>query len=210
MKTSIIASVAAILMTGAAAEAAPVYASDVYIDAGANQATGNAQRFGPDNALGAADGDFYSLGLNGGALFTFGSDILGPGMVFEVTFNCSIRPSGVCSYVETAEIYGVTGPFDLAGLEDGTIAGVQNYDLSGLALTFIDAIPNGTAQAGFAFNTGGNTFSGLFIRDTSTNGGDGFDVAAVSATPAPVPVPPAAALLFGALGGLGLMKRRMA
>src|SRR5690606_11301769 len=97
---------------------------------------------------------------------------------------------------------------DLTGLEDGFVGGVQNYDLSSLSLTFIDAVPNGSAQSGFAFDTGGNTFSGLFIRDTSTMQADGFDVAAISATPAPVPLPPAVAMLGAALGGLGLMRRR--
>lgn len=209
MKTSIAAIAAAtMLVAGAAAEAATVYASDVYIDAGTNQDTGDAQRFGPDNALGAEDGDFYSLGIGGGALFTFGADILGPGMVIEVTFNCVEQPGECGNYPETANLFGVTGPIDLTGLEDGTVGGVQNYDLSGLTLTLLASIPNGEAQSGFSFNTSGNTYSGLFILDTTTRGGDGFDVASISATPATVPLPPAAALLFGALGGLGLVKRR--
>ena len=211
MKTSIAAIAAATMVTaGAAAEAATVYASDVHIDAGENQDRGDSQRFGPDNALGPDDdNDFYSLGLGGSALFTFGGNILGSGTLVEVTFNCSVEQSGFCGgYSEEAEIYGIGGPIDLAGLEDGFAGGIQNSDLTGLSRTLIDAIPNGSAQSGFAFDTGGNTYAGLLIVDTSSNTGDGFDVASVAATPAPVPLPPAAALLFGAVGGLGLLRRR--
>lgn len=215
MRTSIAAVAAAtMIVAGASAEAAAVYADAVYIDveANANQNTSDSQRFGPDNALGAADGDFYSLGRHSAAVFTFGGDIVGPGTVFEVTFNCSGTTStGLCShYPETADLFGVVGPIDFASLVDGNVAGVTNYDFSSLTLEFIASVPNGAAQGGFAFSTNGNTYSALFIRDTSTINGDGFDVAAISATPAPVPLPPAAALLFGALGGLGLAKRRRA
>ena len=212
MRTSFAAVAATVaVMAASSAHAATVHATDVFVDVenGANQTTSDGQRFGPTNALGAANGDFYSLGLGGSALFTFGTDILGPGTVVEVTFGCE-QQEGTCSYSETAALYGVTGPLTL--VEDGFVGstGERNYDLSGLTTTLIANIPNGAAQAGFHFDTGGNTFAGLLLVDTSSNGGDGFDVASIAATPAPapVPVPPAAALMVGALGGFGVLRRR--
>ena len=214
MRTSTAAIAAAMMLAaGGAANAATVYADTVYIQPGTGQNTGDSQRFGPDNALGADDGDFYSLGREGGALFTFGGDILGPGMVVEVTFSCtSVTDDGTCGhYPETAQLFGITGPIDLTGLVTGSTGGVTTYDLGSLSREHIADIPNGSAQGGFSFDTGGKTYSGLFILDTSpSSSGDGFDVAAVSATPAPVPLPPAAALLFAGVGALGLAKRRKA
>ena len=214
MRTSTAAIAAAMMLAaGGAANAATVYADDVYIDPGSGQNTGDAQRFGPDNALGPDDGDFYSLGQGGGALFTFGGDIVGPGTVVEVTFSCtSLTDDGTCGhYPETAQIFGVTGPIDLSGLEDGLVGGVTTYDLTSLSKEHIADVPNGSAQGGFSFDTGGKTYAGLFILDTSPDSsGDGFDVATVSATTAPIPLPPAAALLFGGLSALGLAKRRKA
>lgn len=197
------------LIAAASAEASSVYATEVYMDAGTNQNISDSQRFGPDNALGAGDGNFYSLGLGGSALFTFGGDILGPGTIVEMTFGCAPAATGVCGhYPETAQIFGVTGPITLIG--DGMIGGVQNYDLTGLDLTFIADVGNGEAMTpGFSFNTNGATYAGLLVFDTTANTSyDGFDIVSISATPAPVPLPPAAALLFGALGGLGLAKKR--
>lgn len=177
---SAVAATAVILVAGASAEASSVYATEVYIDAGTNQDTGDSTRFGPDNALGAGNGDFYSLGIGGSALFTFGGDILGPGTIIEMTYNCSASATGTCGhYPETAQIFGVTGPVTL--IEDGMIGGVQNYDLSGLDLTFIADVGNGDAMTpGFTFNTNGATYAGLLVFDTTQNASyDGFDIVSI-------------------------------
>lgn len=133
------------------------------------------------NALGAADGRFLSLGLGGSATFGFGTRFSAPGAVVEVTFGDPRRA------VESVDIYGLIGGVrsllgSLTNLDDGT----------------------------FRFT---GVFDQLQFVDTTTAGGrgrDGYDIDAISVTPAPIPLPAAGSMLLIALGGLALMRRRRA
>ncbi len=127
--------------------------------------------------------DFYSLGLGGTLSFSISPDFTGPGAVFEVTF-----PS---VHLEAVEIYvsgtGLLGSWILAET-------VSNNAGS----------PNVTSHA---FTVAG-IFSHIGFRDISTTiagtrSTDGFDIAAFSVTP--VPLPAALPLLGGALGLMGLL-----
>jgi len=129
-------------------------------------------------ALGAADGAFLSLGLGGSATFNFGGLFTAPGAIFEVTFG------NVKKHKEAVDVFGI---------------------LSGVA-TFIGNLTN--AQNG-VFNFIGK-YDQLRLVDTSPFGGgstDGYDIDAISVTPAAVPLPAGGLLLLGALG-LGVASRR--
>ncbi len=144
--------------------------------------TASASRKTPGNALGAADGSFYSIGLGGVVDFVFGSAFRAMGQVVEVTYKRT-------GYFESADIFGGDGMGTFTFL-----ASVSNQGPEGNQL----AVP---------FSASG-IYSVLRFVDTSVDkkGRDGFDIDSVSV--APVPVPAAGFLLVGALGALGLRRRK--
>lgn len=135
-------------------------------------------RDNPNNALGAPDGQFLSLGLGGEATFGFSTLFSGSASVFEVTFG------NRASYPESADIY--------VGLGSGP-------------MTLVTSITNILGQTTFSFT---GVWDTMKIVDTSpwVQGRDGFDLDAVGV--APVPLPAAGLLLFGSLVGLRLLRRR--
>ena len=211
----------AFLLSAGAAQAAPIYATQ--IDSGRVGGAGwdsetqvnNINRDDAGNALGAPDsvhntpGGFYSLGAAGNAgdastavaVVGFGKSFRDQATAWEVTFNCTLQASGTCSYSESMDIYTFSGaytPFDTT---------FTLGDLKGLGFTYAASVPNGSAQGGFSVMIGAGPFSYLALVDTSAAGGarDGFDVDAIGVST--VPLPASALLLFGALGGLGAMRR---
>ena len=132
------------------------------------------------NALGAANGNFLSLGLGGSAVFSFGTNFGSPGAVFEITNGSRSQ------YVETADIFG---------------------SLDGLSWTKLASITNATLSNTFTFS---GVYAFLKVSDTSPAGAgrDGFDIDSISVSA--VPVPAAGILLLGALGGLAAVRRRKA
>ncbi len=179
-----------------AASAGTVYATMVdYVQGGGTIAS---NRTIASNALGAPDSKFLSLGFGGYAVFSFGSAFTSPGNVVEVTFDTT-------NYGEYADIY-VGNSYS----GTGNVSDLGSFD-------FVASVDNVNAQAsggGFTFTFPG-TYTYLAILDrTLLRGsgiaigpnGDGFDIDSVSVNA--VPVPAAGILLLGALGGLGVMRRR--
>lgn len=157
------------------------------------------------NALGAPDQvgtsvNFFSLGRQSAAVFGFGTAFDNLASVFEVTFGCSgpQNGNGTCNFTETADLYlfnGVYNPFD------------GEFNVAELLLAgfvFETSIPNGNANApGGASVSISGPFTYLALVDTSNQGGDGFDVDAISVSA--VPLPAALPLLAGGLGFMGFV-----
>ena len=178
--------IATALVAGSAvsAHAAPVYATDATIVVDGPRGTNN-DRDDLSNALGESLGDFFELGLGAVVDFSFGRVFTGPGSVVEVSFS-------------------ETGP-----LEQVLIQGGRDGAFTDIA-TITNKIPGAQSPEGAQF-----LFSGAFetlrlIDQTPADGREtgGFDVDRISV--AAIPVPAAGALMLGALGAFGLMRRRSA
>ncbi len=132
------------------------------------------------NALGSSQGDFFELGYGATVDFTFGGLFTGPGEIIETTFG---NRSG---FLETFNIFvGRNGVF-----------------------TLLSSATNAAASIALNFN---GSFDTLRLVDTSpllTGPTGGIDIDTISVTA--VPVPAGGLLLLGALGGLGLIRRRRA
>ncbi|MEM6440087.1 MAG: hypothetical protein AAF763_10395, partial [Pseudomonadota bacterium] len=98
-------------------------------------------RYDPANATASAPGDFFRMGIDSLALFSWdGQEIVGDSFVFETTWNCddASPDDGFCdSYPERINVYAVSG--DIAdplrlGTDFATPDGVDraHHDLSGL------------------------------------------------------------------------------
>ena len=138
------------------------------------------------NALGAPDGAFYSPGVGGEIVVSFGTVFTGDGVVYEVTNG---SPAG---WPESVDIY------------------VSNSAMGAWG-TAVASVDNSAAASGATF-----TFAGAWqymrLVDTSVaanSGGadaDGFDIDAIGVQA--VPVPASALLLGAALAGLGVARRK--
>lgn len=175
---------AVLAVSSGAASAAVIYADTVLgTSAGAisDGAATPGVRTDPDNALGAPDGAFYSVGIGGSIDLGFsGMTFNGGGKVtsYEITFGLI--------YTETADVYALLGG----------------------GSTLIGSISNAQAATGGATLTFGGAFDGIRIVDTSSNPPslDGFDVDAVGVKP--IPLPAAGVMLLGGLAGFGALRRR--
>jgi hypothetical protein len=175
----------AMSLTATTADAAVLYASQVdSATKGTVLPPAQPGRDDPNAALGAGDGVFYSMGLGGEAVFSFGmpagAEFGSPGTIIEVTRG--IRDN----HIETIDLYGVNG----------------------LIETFIGTVVNSVASNIFLF---AGTFTQLKLVDTSPAGGgstDGFDIDAISVTPAPIPLPAGGLLLLSGLAGVAALRRR--
>lgn len=185
------AAVAGALMAGVAGPAAAdyIYATSVTPSLTDNVAAGRGtanDRANSANALGAPDGKFFEIGLNGYVDFTFSSPFTGPGLIFEVTFGDREN------WPEFAEVLlGYNGVFT---------------PLSGSA--------TGNADGMTALNFGGGPFDTIRLLNAAGTietdcGGylcGGFDVDAIAVTPFEIPLPASVLMLVGALASLGLLR----
>lgn len=212
-KTALIALAtgAAIAASAGVASAATVWASSVEAAQQGTSLTGDPARSDPAEALGAPDGDFFSLGFDDGAsgegaiILGFGGYQFGEAHVYEITFNCA-DVSGVCGhYPEEATLYygdemnwdGVSSLADYITTSGDYAGGV--------------VVPNGDAQSGAAVTIAGAFKYVALVNLTSPESAafenaDGFDLDAVGV--APVPLPGALPLLGLGLAGLSFASRR--
>lgn len=206
LKTFILAAVSGLAVYSMPAAALTVDATQASFQFGLNQAgitTAN-NRHIDSNALGADTGTFRSLGLNGAAVFGFGTAFSGDVQIWEATFGtCSSTASGTCSgWTEQVSVFA------------GNSWDFTNPDFSALdtsdtdTWTSLGVLGNADAQGGGILATSG-VFNYLLLVDnglTTPNPKDGFDVARVSVSAVPIP---AAGWLFGsALIGLAAAARR--
>lgn len=187
--------VAALLTFGAVsgAQAATIQWATSVIDSrngAADVATNTGNRAIPGNAIGAPDGNFFSIGLGKTAVFAFDTLFGGQGTLVEVTNGSRAQ------HVEQVQV--LVGTSYTAG----------SFDLSSFILAGTFTNTNQTTT----FTLPSGQFAFLALRDVSEvrNGRDGWDVGAVGVTPAlsAVPLPASGLLLIGALGGLAILRRR--
>jgi hypothetical protein len=157
-----------------------------------------------DNALGAPDKDpvvsggvnFLSLGLDGYAVFDFGTEFSDASVIFETTYG------NRTGYLEGVRVYAVGTSYNW---------GDNPVDFSGSpAWTQIDDYFTNASET-ITFNVGG-PFRYLALlditRDIGGVLGDGFDVNAVGVSP--VPEPATMVLLgMGLLGLIGVRRKFM-
>lgn len=157
------------------------YESD---NAVAGRGTGNG-RFRPQNALGAADGAFFEIGLGSSVDLTFGTLFDTSATIIEVTFN---NPS---AQIELVSVFGGrNGVFSFLGT-------VSNVDAQGVGATLI-------------FPTA-DIFDTLRLVDLtrSSERVGGFDIDSVRVNPvAPIPLPAAGLMLLTGLAAFAATRRR--
>lgn len=181
-----LAAAAALALAAGGANAAVYYADTVV--SWADSTTKAADRSIRENALGKADGKFYSLGLGGSLTLGFKDAPFNTAdvSVFEITFG-----GGAASgHKEAAEVYALNSETGQSWL-----------------LGVLDNIETGNTVRGSA-----GSFDQIRLVDVSktyfasTRSTDGFDVDSVAI--APVPVPAAGMLLLAGLGGFAALRRR--
>lgn len=179
---------AALMIAAGSASATPIPADIDYADSVISSVAGAgntivAGRDDPTDALGAPDGDFYSLGLGGN--ITLGWDAApfagATGIIFELTSN---RTSG---HDEAVDIYSLLG-------------GVT---------TFIGQVNNLAENASVLLT---DAFDSILLVDVTetvfpaTTSFDGFDLDAIGISA--VPVPAAGLMLITAFGGMTMVRRK--
>lgn len=189
-KLKLLAVGAAFAATSGAANAAIYYADEV-ISANYGTCTGgdrcdNDNRLNVNNALGAPDGAFYSLGFGGDLTLGFARDLF-TGIQQVVTLEVTFGSVPAARHFESANVYSV-----LDGVE--TLLGSINNETGGGKVTSV-----GPFQYIKLVDTTRTTYP-------NTRSFDGFDVESVSI--APVPLPAAGGMLLLGMAGMAALRRR--
>ncbi len=145
-------------------------------------------RSDPSSALGASDGDFFSLGEGGYIVLGFSDTTFdgGEAGIYEVTFD---RESGHDEAIDVYSVLDDVETFVTRIINSPDAVGVATIFSAFDSLKFVDATVD--------------EFGALTVGTTSF---DGFDVDSVSVSP--IPLPAAGFLLIGGLAGLGMMRRK--
>lgn len=177
-------------LTASGANAAVVYADKVVsasygtCSASSKLCTVN-DRKNTNNALGATDGAFYSLGFGGSLVVGFAKSLFPAGSVSisEITFN---RLVGHHEAVKVSTLDAMGNLVEILG-------------------TLTNDSGNGSliAKQAFTYIRLDDVTKAVFPGTTSY---DGYDVDSVSI--APVPLPAAGAMLLAGLGGFAALRRR--
>jgi hypothetical protein len=190
-KLKLLALGAAFAATSGAANAAVYYADEV-ISANYGTCTRaelcNANdRQNTDNALGAPDGSFYSLGFGGDLTVGFAKDLF-EGIKKVVTFEITFGSVPAANHFEAVDVYSVLGD----------------------VTTLLGRITN---ESGGGSVTSAGAFQYIKLVDATrdqypggTRSYDGFDVDSVSI--APVPLPAAGGMLLLGVAGMAALRRR--
>jgi len=202
MKTTKIlfgAGVTAGLLTMASAASAATYDyADIVTSSVAGTQDGVAtpgDRTDPDNSLGAPDGEFYSIGLNGVLVLEFSPEVFAEvpntGRVVEITFG------NRAGHKESADV-----EFSSDGLSWSPAVSIDNQGDGISTFAFVAPIPVKFARV--TDTTVATEFGGV-LQDAIDAGRDGFDVDAVGIL---VPSPAAVTGGLGLLALLGASKLR--
>lgn len=225
---SLLASLALAAASCATAANATTYATQVWAQYGQyNTGAIAASQLDPENAR-SDPNTFFRMGLDGLALFAFGSKIKGESLVFETTYGCrDSNDDGMCdSYKEKIDVYALDAGFDPSTLQTeqkSTPAGMRtSYKLLGLinnpnAHKVATGLGNADAQTGATISLASASAAldepllYILIHDRSwyidrRNSREGFDIQQVAAVTS-MPVPAGFALLLGGLGVMGLVRR---
>lgn len=196
-KTIAVAGALALITAASAGAATLTYATTIDAQRGVvDPARDTAARANVNNALGAPDDLFYTMGFGGTAVLGFGETFYQDATVWEVTF----QPGLSGDHDEAVEVYVGSSYVD------------GSFDIS--SFTFVGTISNKLAQLGQTLSFSGGPFSYLALVDVTqslfpaSSSFDGFDLNAVGVSP--VPLPAGGLLLLAAIGGLAAARRRKA
>lgn len=194
----------AVLLVTASVTHATVYtyATDVRWDNGLHATPSNTagSRYNSGSALGAPNTTYLSLGLDGLAVFDFGTEFDAAAIIFETT-------NGRASYLEYANIYVADASYAPKYAALNAVNGLAL--ISSFDFNFVRKISNSAESTVIDMSLVDGPFRYLLVQDASSNLGsayDGFDINAVGV--APVPEPGTMMLLGLGLVGVAIVNKR--
>ena len=204
MKNLILSAIlGASLMTGGAANATTVFSEDFSDEATAN---GSILNFTGFDQFSVADGtvDLISSGGFGITCETGGCVDLDGSNGNSGLFSAPLNFIGGVTYRMSAWLSGNQRTGAVESVEFGVTNGAEST-----SVTVFNLSGDTFGQYSFDFGFASDTMGTLFFQDQGNdNVGAVLDRVEVTADMAAVPLPATAVLLFGALGGLGVLRKR--
>jgi hypothetical protein len=190
--STVVGLAAGALLAGTVSASAAIFATGITYNAD-NVTAGRGttdDRANGNNALGATNGTFFEIGLNGDVDFTFGTVFTGPGAVVEVTFGS--RPG----FPEFANFF----------VGDGvTFSPIDNNPISNSSGGSILLSFSGGPFSVLRVQDAGSTVSQCDDGAGGTYACGGFDIDSVMVSE--IPLPASLLMLLAGLGGLGFFGR---